>query len=94
MVASIVITPSENRSTSLCRISQLPYLPLPAPPVSISSFVQNRHFDVLSKECQEHRERLRGVIQGIADQVRFLRVRLENCDDLLILLRKLGGVPG
>jgi len=30
---------------------------------------KNRHFDVLSKECQEHRERLRGVIQGLADQV-------------------------
>lgn len=31
---------------------------------------KNRHFDVLSKECQEHRERLRGVVQGLADQVR------------------------
>ncbi|CAN0098269.1 unnamed protein product, partial [Laminaria digitata] len=29
---------------------------------------ENRHFDVLSKECQEHRENLRGVIQGLADQ--------------------------
>ncbi|CAM9856407.1 unnamed protein product [Ectocarpus sp. 4 AP-2014] len=29
---------------------------------------ENRHFDVLSKECQEHRERLRDVIQGLADQ--------------------------
>lgn len=33
------------------------------------SRAKNRHFDVLSKECQEHRERLRLVIQGLADQV-------------------------